>query len=142
MAKKDQRQVRIWRIAAPLGNVYAATVEHGPRKYNPHCDGCEAPCCKAPLSAILSSSEFVGKHFKFVLCPAPEYMTKFAPSNRKHHLVVTLPAVEGRCFYLNPATNRCRMWPDIPKGCQAYDCREDDRPEIRTFVKGQQWLAL
>ena len=117
--------------------VRAATVEHGSRKANPHCLGCAAPCCKAPLSAVLCASELLLKQFTFELSPAPDFVAKQAPVN----FLVTIKAVNGRCFYLDPAIGRCKRWPDIPRGCQAYDCREDDRPEIRKFVRQQSWFG-
>jgi len=44
---------------------------------------------------------------------------------------------DGVCPYFDMETHKCKIWPNCPKACLAYDCREDPRPEIREFVKNR-----
>lgn len=133
-----QRKVSVWNIPI-IGNktLRAATIEHGPRIINPNCEGCSAPCCKG-YAVVLNSREFLFRKFKFNFRIAPDYITKFAPLGKSGHQMVTIPIIDGCCHYLDPETNRCRAWPDIPQACLAYDCRQDDRPEISAFVRQQK----
>ena len=129
--------VKVWTLQNGARAVRAATIEHGPRKHNPNCNGCEAICCRN-LNPVLCQSELMLKQFKFELTGAPDYITKHAPAGKAgHHMVTLAKAADGSgcCFYLDQKSGRCRSWPDVPKACLAYDCREDDRPEIVEFVE-------
>jgi hypothetical protein len=132
---KDKVKVQVWRVPLEKGQVIrAATIEHGPRSANPNCDGCSSPCCKK-LTPVLTASEFLFKKFKIAFRQTPKYIDSCAPEGKSGHLMVTVPEINDLCYYLDPETFKCRAWPDIPKACLAYDCRNEDRPELIDFIK-------
>jgi len=130
--KKDEKIVRVWNALLNSGKtVKIATIEQGPRKES-MCDGCSAPCCKGKLKPVLTSKEFTSKKFPTAYQELPWHL---GVQGIVADYVVTLNVPDSGCPYLDPVTNKCTIWPNCPDSCKAYDCREDDRPEMKKFAK-------
>jgi len=133
-------RVKIWNMRVEKSVVLrVATVEPGPRRPS-MCDGCSAPCCQGIFKPILSAEEFLSKKFKFALYPLP-------PSLKRQKIpadfvVGLMMEKDGRCPYFDKESHRCTIWPNCPKSCLAYDCREDFRPQIASFAqkRARQYL--
>lgn len=135
----DVKLVRVWNVTLTNGKkIRAATIEQGPRKSS-MCEGCSAPCCKGMFDPILNQEEFLSRKFKFKYVPAPPWLKERVP---RADYLVTLAVTENGCPYQHPVTNRCLLWPNPPKACLSYDCRNDTRSEIRKFVKRRkkEWV--
>lgn len=132
----DKRLVRVWNVN-PIGGgeVRVATIEQGPRKPS-LCEGCSAPCCRGMFRPILDKEEFLSKRFPAMFVPTPQWLKKRVPRAEK---VAVLAFTENSyCNYFDPASARCRIWPNCPKGCLSYDCREDTRREILSFARKRE----
>lgn len=135
----DKKLVRVWNVTSTDGKkVSVATIEQGPRKPS-MCDGCSAPCCKGMFRPILNSEEFLTRKFPATFIPVPKWLKKRV--SRAQYLAClafsgpNLAFSSPSCQYLDLVTNRCTIWPNCPKACLSYDCREDVRPEIQEFVR-------
>lgn len=129
MGKVERFLVKVWNLTIEGEEVKVATVEQGPRKPS-MCHLCSAPCCKGFLHPVLTGEELFSRKFptEFILTPA--WLKKEVPNAEK---IATLAVdKETGCPYLKD--NKCTIWPNCPKGCLSYDCREDTRPEIKSFV--------
>lgn len=125
--------VRVWNVdLTDGGKARVATIEQGPRKPG-MCEGCSAPCCQGIFRPILTQEEFLSKKYPTMFIDVPEWLNEKVPRAEK---VAVLAFTNGsHCNYFDPISSKCTIWPDCPKGCLTYDCREDTRPEIREFVK-------
>lgn len=147
MKKKKKKEVftrlvKVWNLLMKDGSILkAATIEQGPRKPS-MCEGCSAPCCKGIFRPILNSEEFESKRFPIAFNEVPLFIKVQAPQVQK--LIVLKVDPKKGCPYLDRQTNKCTIWPNCPKSCLAYDCREDIRPEIRAFAKKREkvWKKL
>jgi len=132
---KDLRLVRVWRVRLKTGHtVKVATIEQGARRPS-MCDGCYAPCCRGALLPILTSEEFLSRRFKFTYIPLPKWLRD---KGCNADFLATLAVGESGCPYFDPKTNLCTIWPNCPRSCLAYDCRLDERPEIRRFARRRE----
>ena len=132
----DKRLVRVWDVNLTDGKkVKVVTIEQGPRKPSP-CDGCPAPCCQGMFRPILNSEELMTRKFPTMFIDVPDWLKEKVP--RAEKVAVLAFTEHSYCNYFDPATHQCTIWPDSPKGCLAYDCREDTRAEIREFVKKRE----
>jgi Fe-S-cluster containining protein len=125
--------VKTWNVEQTDGKkVRVATIEQGLRKPS-MCEGCSAPCCRGLFRPILDEEEFLSKKFPTMFIDVPKWLKEKAPRAEK---IAVLAFTENKhCNYFNPVSARCTVWPECPKGCLAYDCREDTRPEIRKFAR-------
>ena len=129
---KTQYQVRIADInLVGGGTVQVATIEQSGRKV-PGCEGCSAPCCQDFLRPFLTLDEFLSKKFHFALLPPPDWLREQAPQIQ---YVAVLEFKDGCCRYFDRISHKCTIFPDCPKACLAYDCREDPRPRVKEFVR-------
>jgi len=129
---KIQYQVRIADINLVGGGIVkVATIEQGERKES-MCEGCSAPCCQRFLRPILTLDEFLSMKFPFVLLPPEDWLREQAPQIQ---YVAVLEFKDGCCRYFNHISRKCTIYPDCPKACLAYDCREDPRPRVKEFVR-------
>jgi len=132
MAKKTQYQVRIADINLVGGGIVkVATIEQGGRKES-MCEGCSASCCQDFLRPILTLDEFLSKKFPFELLPPPDWLKEPAPQIQ---CVAVLKFEDGACRYFDRTSHKCTIYPDCPKACLAYDCREDPRARVKEFVR-------
>lgn len=123
-----KQKVRVWNVNTDKGWVKVATVEQGERQ-KALCEGCSAPCCKGIFRPILTEDEFLTKKFKITLIPAPDWLVGKVPDGTQLACI----ALNGKgCPYHDWNTNKCVVWPDCPKSCLSYDCRED--PRMKEFV--------
>lgn len=130
---ETKQAVRVWNVDAAGGKVRVATIEQGPRKPS-MCEGCPAPCCQGMFRPILTSEEFLSKKFPTKFVDVPGWLRKKVPRAAK--VAVLAFTKNSHCNYFDPVSAQCRIWPDCPKACLAYDCREDTtRPEIARFAK-------
>jgi len=129
----DKQLVQVWNVTLNNGKkVRAATIEQNPRKSS-MCDGCSAPCCKGMFRPILNQDEFLSKKFPTTFISVPKWLKKKV--SRAQYLACLAFTKNPGCQYLDLETNKCTIWPNCPKGCLSYDCREDTRPKIREFAK-------
>lgn len=129
----DKRLVRVWNVN-PIGGgeVRVATIEQGPRKPS-LCEGCSAPCCRGLFRPILDQEEFLSKKFPTMFIDTPKWLRRKVP--RAGKVAVLAFTENSHCNYFDPASAKCKAWPNPPKGCLAYDCRADSRPEIKRFAE-------
>lgn len=129
----ERQLVQVWNVnLAKGGKARVATIEQGDRKPS-MCDGCPAPCCQGMFRPILNSEELLNKKFPTIFIDVPDWLRGKVPRAEK---VAVLAFTNGSdCNYFDPASCQCSIWPDCPKGCLAYDCREDTRQEIKDFAK-------
>lgn len=131
----SKQLVRVWNVELKNGEkMRVATIEQTLRQKS-MCEGCSAPCCKGVFRPVLNEEEFLSKKFKMMYAKAPDWLIKRVP--RATHLA-TLAIDDRSCPYHNKSTNKCELWPDLPKSCLSYDCRGDDRPEIKEFCKKRE----
>ena len=131
----DRRLVKVWNVDLVNGNkIKAATIEQGPREPS-MCEGCSAPCCKGMFLPVLTEKEFLNKKFKSRFTEVPDWLREKVPDAT--HLV-TLNITEEGCPYHDSVNNLCMVWPDCPDSCKAYDCRGDNRPEIKKFAERRE----
>ncbi len=118
----SKHQVKVW-------NTKVTTIEQLDEDSNVLCKGCEAVCCKGAILPFLTEKEcFSGKYpLKFINVPE---LKKEVPNAEN---VATLAISECGCFFLK--NNKCIIYESRPKACRVYDCRKDDRPEIKELVK-------
>lgn len=139
---EDKHLVRVWNVTLKSGKkVRVATIEQGPRKTS-MCEGCEAPCCMGLFRPILTSEEFLSKRFPVTLIPPEPWLKKKVP--RADYVAALAFHEKSHCSYFDVETRKCTIWPNCPKACLAYDCREDTREPIRSFAKRRmkKWREL
>ena len=125
--KKGQFLGSIWGVEHEGRTVKALTLESGPKSEVP-CDGCWAPCCRFP-NPMLNAEEFLTKKFPFQLMPNEgELKEKFPEAE----FIITLKKNgNGPCIYFDEKNRKCKIYPECPKSCLTYDCREEKRSYIR-----------
>lgn len=134
----NKQLVRVWNVNLADGRkVRAATIEQGPRQPS-MCDGCPAPCCRGIFQPILTSAEFLERKFRHTFIPAPDWLKERVP---RAQYLVTLRVDEKQCEYFDLATGMCSIYPNCPKSCMAYDCREDPRLEKFAKEREKEWQA-
>lgn len=130
----EQKVVRVWSVNIDGKPVRVATIEHGERKPS-MCAGCSAPCCRGALRPVLTESEFKARAFPTLFLVPPDWMLERVP---RAQAVATLGMPpDGPCSFLDTKRNVCTAWPNCPEACMAYDCREDERDEIREFAQAR-----
>lgn len=147
----DKRLVQVWNVSLTDGRkIRAATIEQGPRKPS-MCQGCPAPCCQGIFRPILNSEEFLSKKFPTMYMDVPDWLKDKVPRAQKVAVLAfskpkpreLAKSSEPYCDYFDPISHKCTIFPNCPKGCLAYDCREDNRPEIQEFAekREKEWQA-
>jgi len=142
----DIKKVEVWNVSLVSGrSVRVATVDQGPRKPS-MCTGCPSPCCKGMFDPILTGEEFTSRKFHMKYIDPPSWVIDNAdrpdlPAIDYLATVDTDPVLG--CIYFDHETSTCSVYPDCPKSCLSYDCRDDDRPEIREFAleRAKTWQA-
>jgi len=129
---KDLRLVKIWKVNTTKGIVKVVTIEQGPRKPS-LCEGCSAPCCKGMFRPILTEEEFLTKKFPTTFLKIPNWLKEKVPN--AEYIACLAFTKNPYCQYFDPINCKCKIFPNCPKACLAYDCREDPRPEMKEFVK-------
>ena len=124
-------KVKIHKIVLHGEIVSVATIEHGPRRPS-ICEGCPAPCCQSFLRPVLTEEEFKSRKFPTAFVRPEPWLTEQLP---EVDYLAVLAFKENGCPYFDHKTHKCKIWPNCPKACLAYDCREDPRPEVQAFVK-------
>lgn len=129
----DELLLKIWNLKMKDGRtIKAATIEQPPRKRS-ICYGCSAPCCQGIFRPVLNAEEFESRKFPIAFNQVPLHIKVQAP---KVEYLITLNVDEKKgCPYFNWKTKKCNVWDNCPAACKAYDCRDDNRPEIKRFVK-------
>ncbi len=117
-----KHRVRVW-------NIKITTIE----QLEKECDGkickdCDAYCCKNVIP-LLNYEEFISGKYPIQVIDIPE-LKKDLPTSQN---VIGLAMRKEGCFFLKD--NKCSIYGDRPKACKVYDCRIDERPEIKEFVK-------
>jgi len=129
----EKKLVKIWNLKMKNGTILkAATIEQGPRKPS-MCEGCPAPCCQGLFRPVLTGDEFESKKFPMALNEVPLFIKIQVPQVQK--LIVLNVDEKKGCPFFDKEKHKCSIWPNCPKACLSYDCREDPRPEIRSFAK-------
>ena len=139
---QDRRLVRVWNVNTTDGKtVRVATIEQGPRKPSKLCENCYSLCCRGGIRPVLKSEEFLSKKFPTMFMPVPAWLAKKVPRAQK--LAVLAFTKNTYCNYFDPGALKCTLWPNCPKSCLAYDCREDTRKKFREFARKrvEEWLA-
>jgi Fe-S-cluster containining protein len=135
----------IWTVPYDDRVVKAVTIEQGPRQENPMCVGCPSKCCQGGLHPVLTKDEFLARKYRFKYQDAPELVKEAFPPEKREGLqiVVLAQRPDGNCVYFDADRHCCGVWPDAPKACQSYDCREEDRPAFKAmcFQRTQEWMA-
>lgn len=132
----DLLKVHIWNLKMKDGSTLkAATIEQPERKPS-MCEGCPSPCCQGMFNPVLTREEFESRKFPMSLNQVPLHVKVQVPQVEK---LIVLDAKMG-CPYFDKEAKLCSLWRDkgidaVPKACLAYDCREDERPEIRDFAR-------
>lgn len=128
----DKRLVRVWNVSLNGGKtIKVATIEHGERKPS-ICKGCSAPCCQGMFRPILTQDEFLNRKFPISYTKPEPWLKKQVPNAQ---FLATLAVTDKGCPYFEKKTHKCKIFPNCPKGCLSYDCREDTRPKIAKFAK-------
>lgn len=130
-------RVKVWNVNLKNGDrIKVATVEQGPRRES-MCDGCPAPCCQGMLIPILTEDEFLNRKFPISYTKPEAWFQKQVPSAQ---FLATLAVTNRGCPYFDRVSHQCGIWPNCPKSCLTYDCREDTR-EIAKFRRMRIWQA-
>lgn len=132
---KDRRLVKVWNVPLKDGRVVkVATIEQGERKPS-MCEGCSAPCCKSFLRPVLTSEEFHSKKFPTSFVHPESWFRKQVP---RADYLACLAFTDKSCPYFDSTFSKCTIFPNCPKACLAYDCREDTRGNVQAFVKERE----
>ena len=126
-------KVSIWKVnrKADGMTIRVATIEQGERKES-MCKGCSAPCCKGILQPVMNAEEFLSRAFPMEFIPVPDWLREHI--GNKADFLAVLRVTDRGCPFHNSIINSCTIWPNCPKSCKAYDCREDTRDSIRFFA--------
>ena len=128
----DIKKIKVWNIRLKTGKtIRAATIEQGDRISSPLCKGCYAKCCRGSIAPILTEEEFFSRKFKFMYMESPEWLRELVP---RASYLITLDISKGICPYFDSENLKCKLWPNPPASCLAYDCRKDSRSEFSSFA--------
>lgn len=120
----NEKTVKVWNLTTNEGRaIRVATIEQNGRKAAA-CEKCSAPCCRGSLLPVLNEDELRNHRFPVQFVAAPEWLQKQVP---RAQFVAVLKMGETGCIYLDGATRQCKVFPDCPKSCLSYDCKDDDR---------------
>ena len=136
------RIVHVWNVSLINGQqIKVATVEQGERKKS-LCDGCYALCCRRAVIPILNQDEFLNRKFPVIYLRPEKWFEEQVP--RAQYMAALESQKDGMCSYFDPVSLRCTIWPNCPKSCLAYDCREDTREDMKQFAEKRirEWRAL
>jgi Fe-S-cluster containining protein len=124
--------VRVWNVTlVNKKKIKVATIEQGPKKKS-MCEGCSAPCCQGMFLPILIKDEFLNRKFPIAYTVPEPWFQQQVPTAQ---FLATLALTGKGCPYFDSKTHKCKVFPNCPKACLAYDCREDVRPKIAKFAK-------
>lgn len=126
---KDLKHVKVWELKKEGKSIKVATIEQGPRKPS-MCKGCSAPCCRGMFRPVLTEEEFTKRKFPWVLEKVPQTIQDQSPVKIDYIVVLAVDEKKG-CPYFKKG--KCSIFPNCPKSCLAYDCRDDER--MKEFVK-------
>ncbi len=87
----------------------------------PPCARCRALCCRGFATIPLRPDDY-----------AEDAALVEAGFAERRGVLWLLPRADGRCAYLDDATQRCLIHADRPRACREYDCR--DLPSARTLL--------
>ncbi len=132
MVMKDIKHVKVWNLNRNDRSINVATIEQTDRKES-MCNGCPSPCCRGILKPVLTGEEFMTKRFPWSLEEVPKVIQDQSTVKIDHLVVLALG--EKGCFHFDPEKEKCNIFPDCPKSCLAYDCRDDSR--MAEFVKAR-----
>ena len=133
--------VHIWNVNPTSGGkVRVATIEQAPRKPSRLCENCYSLCCRGLIRPVLDSEEFLSRKFPTMFMDIPQWLKGKVPRAQK--LAVLAFTKNSYCDYFDPVALKCKVWPNCPKSCLAYDCREDTRKEFQEFAKKREGECL
>ena len=136
-AIKVKIPVKVWNISYENGQtIKVATIESGDRKPSPLCVNCQALCCHGKIRPVLNSDEFLNKKFPMEFIEPEEWFKKQV--SRAKWLAVLKFNDRGACQFWDGEKLRCKIFPNCPKSCLAYDCREDSRVEMKQFARERE----
>lgn len=127
----DKLIVRVWNVLVKNKQVKVATIEQENRTES-MCEGCSAPCCQGFLRPVLTEEEFKSRKFPTKFLPLPKWLKK---EHVKADYIATLAMPKGACSFFDSYNHKCLVYSNCPKSCLAYDCREDQRPEVQSFAR-------
>jgi Fe-S-cluster containining protein len=129
----DEKTVKVWKITLGSGKtIRVATIEQGKRT-EVDCSGCWAPCCRGSVMPVLTEEELFSRRFRTKFVEAPKWLKEKVP--KAEYVAVIDVDPEKGCFYFDSKTRKCKLWPNPPKSCLSYDCKNDPRWEIRIWRK-------
>ena len=134
--KTFEQRARVLDLTLTNGKIIKVAFLSSRPKQEGLCKGCSAPCCKGSLKPVLDVEEFLSRKYKSDYTPIPDWLKKQLPMAE---FVATLAVdiVEG-CPYHDKNTGKCTIWPECPKSCLSYDCRQEEREPISTFAKERE----
>jgi Fe-S-cluster containining protein len=129
----DSKEVKVWNVNLKSGHkLKVATIEQGLRKPSPLCINCKALCCHGKIRPVITAEEFLGKKFPMEFIEPESWLKEQVP---RAHWMAVLKFENGECPYWDGKELKCKIFPNCPKSCLAYDCREDSREEMKQFAK-------
>lgn len=117
-----EHHVKVW-------NIKVTTVEQPGEDSDVNCGNCEAPCCKGIFVPLLTEKEFFSGKYPIKVIDVPEFKDKLPSAEN----IIGLAVLKNGCIFLKD--NKCSIYEDRPKACRIYDCRKDNRKEIKEFVE-------
>ena len=127
-------QYVVHELPSPAEPLNVVTIEN-PERRRSMCRGCPAICCQSALAPSVSQEEYLTRRFKITYIPLPAWMVRENPEMQPTYKMAVIAGTENGCYYFNRETGQCRLWPNLPDACFAYDCREDDREPVATFAR-------
>ena len=129
----DKNLVQVWNVNLKSGHkLRVATIEQGVRKPS-LCVGCQALCCRSKIRPVLTAEEFLSKKFPTEYIEPDLWLKRQVP--RAQWIAVLKFNENGECPFFDSNELKCRLWPNPPKSCLAYDCREDPREEMKGLAE-------
>ena len=129
-----RQAVQVWNVPLKVGpTIRVATIEQGERKPSPLCLDCKALCCHGEIRPVLTAEEFLGRKFPMEYIEPEPWLKKQVP--RTEWVAVLKFNQNGECSFWDGESLKCKVWPNPPASCLAYDCREDSREKMRGFAQ-------
>ena len=131
-----EKVVQVWNVPLKIGiTIRVATIEQGERKPSLLCSGCKALCCHGEIRPVLTAEEFLSKKFPMEYIEPEPWLKKQVP--RAEWIAVLKFNRSGECPFWDREGLKCKIWPEPPASCLAYDCREDPREKMKVFAQNR-----
>ena len=126
-------QVKVWNVKLRSGHgLRVATIEQGSRKPSSLCLHCEALCCHGKIRPVLTAQEFLTKKLPLEYIEPEMWLKEQVP--RAQWVAVLKFDGDGSCPFWAKDLG-CKLWPNPPQSCLAYDCQDDPRQEMKEFAR-------